>query len=198
MKQLSKLWLVPFLILFAIPADAQLTDNTLGLYFDATADVQCAEGVTPFTMLTMYLVLSNPTMEEIFGFECGITQVGTGATFMTATHSCGISMDLVDMEQIQVGCSGLPCVEHTVLMSIDYWYTSTSWEMVLFYLHDAAYPTLPGGHPLIQLNDGSLLQVPVDRLASIDATAAMTGNFDICYPLSTDTHNWDSLKSLYR
>ncbi len=202
MEKLVTLCLVLVLVLFVVPASAQNPVDSMGLYFDTHADVACAEGVSPFTMLTMYLIYSNPTITELNGFELGITVVGTGATFLSCQTACGISINPVqqELEQIQVACAtAVPCVENTVLMTMEWFYTSTTSEIVLCYLHGAENPSQPGDFPLVLPGDGTYLAVGVNEIGShLTASGAMTSMFDVCYPLATQSKSWDSLKSLYR
>ncbi len=206
MEQLSKFWLLLVLVLVlplsAIPSSAELPMDTLGLYFDTEADRACAEGVMPFTILTMYLTYSNPSIPELNGFELGMTVVGTGATYLGSQIFCGlpITLEQMDLEQIQVACGeAQPCVQHTILMTLEWLYNSTTAEMVLFYLHGARDPSEPGDLPLILPGDGSFLAVGVNEIGTAsNASGAITGMFDVCYPLAAGEKSWDSLKSLYR
>ena len=73
MKILSMTCLTFFLILLAMPVEAESPDNVLGLYFDTNANTTCMEWMMPGGTQTMYLILSNPTMPTIYGYECGIS-----------------------------------------------------------------------------------------------------------------------------
>jgi len=204
MKSLSKSLLLPILVLStlfapAALADACCEDDLMGLYFDPYAAMACAEGVVLYTPLTQYLILSNPTMPAIYGYECGITVTGNGALLLQHWTPCGMDLLPFDLSQIQVGCATpIPATEHTVLLTLQWMYMSATCEMVLFDLHGAATATLPGDLPVVQLDNGELRQTAVDRLSYVPATSAMTGMFDVCYPLATDEQTWDSMKAMYR
>lgn len=192
-------FLLLLLLCVALPARADLPDNALGLYFSPDAMEQCAEGVQPFTTLTMYLVLSNPTLPAIDACECGITQIGDPATYVGNRNPCGLSIAQIPLERIQIHCYPLPTSQqHNVLMSFDMIYTAVDGEMAKFLLHGPVIPNAEVGPPVVQLLDGTRLPLPVDLLESIGATAAMTGYFDVCCPLPTLERSWDSIKSLYR
>ena len=200
MRKLSMYCLVLVLILFSIPAAAQIPSDIIGLYFDTEANIACAEGVLPFTPVSMYLIYSYPVVDELFGYELGITMVGSEVMLLSYQAICGLSFDPLDLEEIRIGCGvAVPCIEHTILMSMEWFYLSTTSELILFTMHGAATPSMPGDTPLILLGDGSFLPVAVNEIGSgSSATAAMTGSFDVCNPLPTAEKSWDSVKSLYR
>ena len=202
MKPLPKILLIPTLIMFLVPSGAFASDNILGLYFDTDANENCLEGIIPFTTFSTYLILSSPTVTELYGFELGMTVVGDSAMFLSYTDFCGISINPVmpELDRIMVGCvEPLQFTEKAVLMSMEWMYMSMDFEMVLFYLHASSDPLVPTTTPMILLADGIWLPVSVDQVNHFEsATAVITGSADTCYPLATVERTWDSLKSLYR
>jgi hypothetical protein len=199
MKLLSKLCFVSVLILIAFPAQAATADNTLGVYFDEQASMVCVEGIVPYALLPVYVILSNPTMDMLYGFEFGITVTGPPLVFSTFTHPCGISVDPVDLGDVHVSCSvGVPGVANTVLASMEWMLMTTSTDPTLIFLHNAANPSQPGEWPLIHLADGSLVPTGVNAILDMGVTAAISSGSDICYPLPVGEHSWEAVKSLYR
>lgn len=201
MKLLPQLSLISVLVLLAIPAGAQPQEDLLGLYFDTTASLPCYEGVAGPTTITMYLILSNPRMPAVYGFECGITASNDAAVLMGYDHPCDVSVTPLQLDQILIICSaGFATSENTVLMSLDWLYVPTPSGLTLFDLGASTSSIVPGADsPVAFLGGGSNVPLNVNIFSNVQATAAISVDFDsYCYPLAADDHSWDAVKTLYR
>ncbi len=73
----SILFLFAIIFLASTPATALYSDSeALGFYFDTGGGINCLE-TAPYVTVPVYLVLTNPTMDSIYGYEFGYSISGS-------------------------------------------------------------------------------------------------------------------------
>lgn len=189
----SMLIILSLIVFTATTASAVIDpeDNSMGLYWDLTADTICTE--ISYVPTNLYLILANPTMDAIGGFEAGFDMEGT-AYILSATFANPQSLNVASgFENFIVGF-GAPsdCTQATLLVTLSILKTAFD-DDLLFFLHESSPSSCDGGLPVILLTNGSLMQVGVSTGPG-ELTAFMT---DTCGS-PVDHVSWDSVKSLYR
>lgn len=169
------------------------TPNLLGLYFDETADVYCLDEVAPYSIVSMYAVLSNPTVPEIIGFEFAMDHPSPMIALMTTAY-CNSFWDPVEGIPYVIYCGyPYPLQEATVLVSFQYLYASSETNALEWTLLPADNPSEPGGYPFAWLPDGTYL--PLEVRGGLGNPSAM-----IFYDCTVDTEpvTWGAIKSVFR
>jgi len=175
--------------------------NMLGFYFDTDATVwfDVDESVVA---RDIYLVLTNPTVGEIVGWEAAYDVYG--------------SADLVDSEVFHAGVnsaggtafevvypSPLPCDGPTVLASITVIAWDNSENCIMLFGVDA--PSVPGDLPVLYLEGGAFLQAETCVFEGSQASAQYNGDGPVIgspWPCEQVTPvsgvSWSALKGLFR
>jgi|GEM_PF-3516289 len=167
------------------------TPDLFGLYFDEAADVPCLfEAPLPYVPLAMYLTYTNPSVDEIAGFEVGIT--GDGYYLILEVMLPCLVIDPVDLDNIMIGCP-IPCTETTVLATFTLLNSAPTEPVATFTVRNAADSSHEGDLPVVYLVDGSVLRPSV--LFYPDATSGWGLE---CYPVPAVQSSWGTVKSLYR
>ncbi len=170
------------------------TENTMGLYWDLSADTVCIEGVSVTNDL--YLIFTNPTMETIIGFGAGVDMEGEGMILDEIFANAGI-INLVDgpMEYQIFFTSPTICTEATLLVTISVLKISWDWEGGLyFYLRGPDDPFEPNGVP--EVTYGYDTELAVETSTEPGTVNAYIGLE--CGVVATEKTTWDSVKSMYR
>jgi hypothetical protein len=192
---MKKLLLIVFCLLLVgqVFAVVDPDDDMMGLYFDIQADEFCAEGVGPYTLIPMNLILTRPTMDTIFGFEAGCDMVGLG---MVLSHLIippgGIIM--LPWDNLIVGFSEpYPTSTSTLLVTYQVFYMDTGMGPLSFFLHGTSPSSLDPAYPAVLLPGGVIQSMGIS--AQEGPTAQINGD---CAVVSTQKMNFDGIKSLYR
>lgn len=165
-------------------------DNMMGLYWDLDGENPCsASSPTP---TNLYLLLTNPTMDSIGGFECGIDMIGS-AYLLAANFANPQALDVASGFQNFIVGFGAPtaCTQNTLLVTLSVMNVGADLE---FYLHSANPASIEGVLPVILLADDTMTTIGTSTLPG-GMTAQMGAN---CEPVDTEETTWDSLKGLYR
>lgn len=191
--------LLPLLILcLLIPAthnSLAQTPNQMGLYFDLDGQYNCLDAslINPYQVFSLYLILLNPTFDQLYGFECGITT--DGPSTLIGTTYFGSIIDIGEPGNYIVGLGEpLPMGEVNPLLDLSFLYTGTADDQVCFTLHGSDPSSIDPALPTVLLADGQLMSTAVDPGPLGGSCTARIG---IC-ALATDHQPWDALKSLYR
>ena len=166
-------------------------DNMMGMYWDLDADMPCMVPVA--APVPLYIILTNPTMDAIGGFECGFTMDAAVAPFILAAEFANPqALDVASGFQNFIVGFGAPttCTEATLLVTLNV--GNFAGVPVDFYLHQASPSSIPGILPVLLLEDNSLMQVSTPNPGGITAQQTVD-----CV-VATDNVSWDSVKSLYR
>ena len=107
---------VTTLVLFALLAGAAQAQihpqpNLLGVYFDEQANYIRAYAPI-FTVVNSYVILSDPTVNAINGWEAGITIAGHGVILNGVIPNGGSNSRSAPMYSVAYP-SPLPCSEHS-------------------------------------------------------------------------------------
>jgi hypothetical protein len=184
-------------LLFASTAFAVIDQdpNMLGLYFDLTADTNCMQDVGQNDMVMAYVMLTNPTFEELHGFEFGYDVTGNAMVINTALANPQ-ALDVGSLGNHIVGF-GSPtiCTEATLLVTLTVLYMDSAMAPVSFDLGDSYPSSNDLGLPTLLLADSVLMPVGFSTMDGSNV-AVING---LCEDVvATDKASFDSVKSLYR
>lgn len=166
--------------------------NRMGLYWDLDGEDPWCE-YTP-TPTNLYLLFTNPTMDSIGGFECGIDMAGT-AYLLSATFANPQALDVASGFQNFIVGFGSPttCTQNTLLVTLLVMNISVE---LGFYLHAANPASIEGDLPVMLFVNGDMQPIQISTLPnglSAQMCSARTRGY-----VATEKTTWDSLKSLYR
>jgi len=167
--------------------------DSMGLYFDESAEIYCVDEVAMYEVVTMHLMLTGSTHDYIFGFEAGYDITGNAQVVNTLFYD-PLYCPVGSPDNMIVGFSyPYPTFEATILATILVMNLSTENDVIEFYLHgttpssiDPEFPTLLLAGGIIQVAGISVEEGP---------TAQINGG---CAVVPTNTIRFDMLKSLYR
>lgn len=167
--------------------------NSLGLYFD-TEGTQMEAWSDPFQPVEMYVVLTRPTFDAIYGLEYGITFDGMFVASVHAVNGGGI-IDPPAWDNFILGwLTPMPVSEATWLVHIGGLYIDATQGPVTFRLHGSIPSSLPGNLPVALLADGVLQQLTTP-VAPGAVCAQINGEEGI---IAIEGAYWGAVKSLYR
>jgi hypothetical protein len=187
--------ILPICFAMCLPAAGSVDGgpNCISLFFDEGAEVNCLEGVEVGELVHMYVVLTNPTHDIIYGFEFGYDVAGEADVFMF-----GINDPVVwpggPFNNFIVGFSyPYPTAESTVLAWQQMIYQDSSSGPVEFFPHGSSPSSLDPNYPVLLVENGELIQC--NMLTDGSAMAVINGD---CNVVPIEVRSFDSLKSLYR
>lgn len=176
-------------------SEAQLNQepNLLGLYFDEQAEENCIEGVTPYQIVQMHAILTNPGMDEIAGFEFGMDMVGS-AIILQTTVPGNHFWDPIEYVLYVVGFgSPQPLGPINILVSFSLLYTDTSGAHVAFYLREADVPSGPWDQPGVWLPGGEFVPLVINY-----SIGEMSASINEVCALPAQPRTLESVKALFR
>ena len=180
--------------------------NSMGIFFDRSADTNCltTPAGTPFFT---YLILTNPTPEAINAYELGLEIVVPagmeGMFFQLATNIADGAVSGINVGSPTalggdyiVGLAGpIPAQPATILHS---------WQHMLlavipveYYIGASSAPSLPGDFPVAQDADGSILFSCGQSTGGPDVPVAVVNGAGPC-PVGVEETSFGSVKSLFR
>ena len=175
--------------------------NMLGFYFDTDATEYYAEGA-PYELLQVHLILTNPTMSEISGWEAGYDIFGSAWINEPILYNGGVN-SLSGQYFSVTYLSPLHCTGPTPLASIPLIPIDDSCNCIR--LFGVEEPSVPGELPVLYLSDGSYLQVETCVFDGSDASAQLNGDVPVigspwpCEDLvQVSGVSWGALKRLFR
>ncbi len=192
---MKKLVVLLMAMLVATSAFAILDEdtNSMGFYFDTEADMPCVDGADAYSNHTMFLVLTNPDFDELYGFEAGYDLVGD-AQVLSTTFTNPQALNVGQADNMIVGF-GTPTVTSpiTTVAAIAVLYMSTEGAPVEFTLHGTTPSSMDPAYPVFLLVDGVLI---AGGLSTVDGPSAQINGG--CTVVATEEMSFDSVKSLYR
>ena len=169
-------------------------DNMMGFYFDETADANCITGVAPYAQIPVYVIMTNPSVDAIGGFEFGYDLIGDATVLSTTLPANNIDVGYPGNHIVGLG-SPLNTTEATIVATLNLMYMSTTSAPVSFTLHGSNPSSINPELPTILLGDGSLMTLGTSTLPGT-MTAMVNG---VCEDVvDTEDTNFGNLKSLYR
>jgi hypothetical protein len=190
----------------AVPAFAIIDPDPdmVGIYFDANADDNCLTvGTVPFFA---YLILTNPTAPAINAYEFGFLNcvcTGTEQTFfMTASSIANgvvAGLDVGVHDKISgdyiVGLAE-PILTSPATILHSWQYLCTSIQPIHMFLGPSSVPSMPGGLPVVQNADGSVLMTVGLSTGGPDIPVASINAEDCA--VAVEHCAWGDVKALYR
>jgi hypothetical protein len=185
------IFLMAMLIATSASAITNPDPDIMGYYFDLDADYDCVDGITPYSANLLFLILTNPTSDAIYGFEAGYTMEGEGMV---------LSVEFANPQVINVGTNdniiagfGEPTltVPATLILTLNVMYMDPGYGALMIFLHGTTPSSLDPLYPTLLLEGGVLQSVGVNNFGWA------TAQFNNCV-MATETQSFDSLKSLYR
>lgn len=184
------------LVAFSSMAAIETGDNMMGFYFDEEADLPFTYNAPYGSIHTMYLVLINPTFNNLYGFEFGYSI--NGVTFILSTT-------YTNPQTIDVGSAGnhivgfgapTPMLSINILATLTMIYMDPSaCEPVEFTMSGTSPSSINPLYPTLVLEDSELISAGVSSWPGFgDITSAIYGDCTV----GTTSTSFDSLKSLYR
>lgn len=199
--------LVTVVVLAMLPAAAGRSfadpvPDRVGIYFDAGA-TQPVAWFGPFSVVTMYITVTTPTFENIYGWQAAVRGVDPDAMVIAGTTITGGSTITGPELQYDVAlASPLVAQPTTVLASIT-GLMSVEAPMICLRLTGIDNPALPDTLPLIwtQPDQPSAIQVaPMyfnGVVAAINESPIPEGP-NCAWPVAVERSSWAALKLLYR
>ena len=191
-----RLVLIPFLMICGLPGFssgfAQLDlpgPDALGLYFDEEAlerDLAVEAGAS----FELFLILTNPTMNAIEGWESAVI-LTNGNTVTTTEFPVGSQPLLNGPEDWAVSMTApMPCNVLTKLAVFTV--LATTDQYAPFYLGNISAPSLLGDHPAVHLAAGGWAALEVSSGDPALPVASVNGS------TPNEESSWGAVKSLYR
>ncbi len=189
--------LLSLLLVVAVPALADPIDpdtDVLGFYFDEEATQVCTE-MSPFGQTTLYVTLTHPSRDVIYGVEFGADWEGPLLVLAVSLECGGMIILPPPLDNFIVGWGSVcPLGEVSILARASLLYTGTAGEPVAFRLHGSSPSSLPGDLPVYLAADGELVQCRTP-VANGEICAMINGD---CGVVATESRRWGAVKSLYR
>ena len=166
-------------------------ENVIGVYFDQDADSDCLESVSMNSQIPCYIVLTNPTFSDLYGFELGF-DYGDGLIHLGTTLAISESINVGSGENLIVGF-GTPTTTQTatLLATLDMLYIDATNSPTTMSLHGSSPSTLDSAYPAVLLSGSEVLSMAVHNP---EFRYQMNG---ACSYVATNAA-WDEVKSLYR
>jgi hypothetical protein len=182
-------------LLWAFPAHAILdpTPDLFGFYFDELAELNCLEGVVPFTQVSMYVLYTNPTVPEIMGFEFGMDVAGSMLTFQVSIPGHPFWDPIENGHYVVLLGEPMPLQTVNILAVFTMFYIDAGNEPVHFLMRQADIPSGPWDVPGVVLPGGEFFPVNVLN-GQGNITAALNEDCTVSVQEST----WSAVKAFYR
>lgn len=195
MKRLAMACLVLSAAFACAPARAIINpdDNVIGPYFDAGADLDCVEGMEMNAQFPVYIILTNPTFSELYGFEFGLDIEG---------NLILLSEQFENSAALNVGSSGNYIVGFgqptytqtaTLLMTVNMLHLGTTETPSHIILHGASPGSVDEDRPAVLLAGGEVLAVGMHSEYR-NWSNLINGRCSF----EEEDRSWDGVKSLYR
>ena len=194
MKKMIILWMA-LLMASSTFAMVDTDPDMMGMYFDEDADLPCLDGATPYSTHTLFLIITNPSFELLFGWEAGYDLLGSAQVLSTGLPPEQLPLDVGGNPGNHIVGFGEPMIMgpvNTVAVMMVL-YTDTESSPVDFMLHGADPGSLPGDLPVVLLADGVLMTLGLS--AEDGLVAQINGG---CQVVATENLSFDGIKSLYR
>lgn len=186
---------LPALLFILLPcaASASTDSNQLGFYFEPGAESNCVEAA-PYATVPVYLVLTEPDFDSLYGFEFGFSVEGS-YLIQSVTMSGSGPIDVGGSEENHIVGLASPLTINgaTVLSTLQVFVMDQN--LVRFDLHNADPTSVPDypNCPAFLLEDDEIIAASLAVPANLPS-ARING---MCNP-ETQDGSWDEVKSLYQ
>ncbi|MFH2051887.1 MAG: hypothetical protein ABIK96_05410 [bacterium] len=172
--------------------------DMMGLYFDTNADVVCASAA-PVTHVFAYIILTNPTLPVIRGFECQVSYVAgdnnTSISAVLATPGTDVGNKVAPFFNFIAGFgSPLPTTPATILATLDIFYLNFASPSMDLFLGAAVPSSSDIGLPMILRDDFSEMNVGTSVLEGPSAQI----NASACGVVDSEDASFGAVKALFR
>ena len=168
--------------------------DMMGMYFDLDADIPCLEGATPYSTQLLYLTITNPSFDQLMGWEAGYGLVGEGQVLSVIFPPEQLPLDVGGPGNHIVGFGGPMFMGPVnIVATIAALYLATDSSPLDFFLHGADPGSLPGDLPVVLLPGGVLMTL---GLSAADGLVAQING--ACQVVATEQLSFEGIKSLYR
>lgn len=184
------------LLLLAAPAAFAVInpeDNVIGPYFDTEADVDCVEGIELNTQLIIYIILTRPTYNEIYGFELGL-EFGSDLIKLDHNFASSQAVNVGSGDSFIVGFgSPIAAEEATLLMTLTMLNMGTINSPTSFIISGSDPSSLDPDYPTILLADSEMVSTGLHS-----EFRPLTYQINGRCSFEDEERTWDDVKSLYR
>ena len=171
--------------------------DVMGMYWDIDAEVACVN--TSGAPTNMYVILTNPSMVEIAGFEFGYTIEAAAQPYILSAVVNGDGP--VDMfpsfQDFMVGLATPTTMVPGANLLVTLQVMNAAAADLTFYLHACSIPSAGPQEPVILHTDDSLQAVAMNTEFPFPS-AYMGADYENCGTIAAEDSTWDSVKSLYR
>nr|MEE4269549.1 hypothetical protein [Candidatus Krumholzibacteria bacterium] len=175
--------------------------NSVGIYFDLTADTVQLGNVAPNSQVPVYFILTNPDFAELNGFELSYTVEGGSYFALSHVFENPQALNIGDpVAGVFIVGYGVPTMttEATLLMTATILYLGG--DPLVFTLSGTEPSSM--GNPLLPglLGANSVIYLGGDStdIGNINAAMGMGDIGTLPEPVATEAASFDSVKSLYR
>jgi hypothetical protein len=175
------------------PATAVIDEdeNVIGLYFDTDADSDCLEAVNPHSQIPCYIILTNPSFSELYGFELGF-DYGGELLHLGTTLAMSEAINVGSDDNLIVGFGSPTSTETaTLLATLNMMYIDMSNTPTNLALRGSSPSSLDPAFPTVLLADGELVST---ALHSSDFPYQMNGFCEFV----DQSASFDGVKSMFR
>jgi len=196
MKKLVVLALASLLIANVAFAVVDPDTNSMGVYFDLTADTyELAAG--PYMSTPTYVMLTNPDFDALYGYEYTLTVEGNASILATVLAGTGpIDVGNDAGEHIVGLASPMAVTPATVITTLTVFNLDTN--PIHFTLSGALPNSVIGSNTPALLLAGDVI-VAAGTSSYMDGTPMVNAAInDAGAVVAVDEASWDQVKSLYR
>lgn len=180
-------------ILLTTPAAAVIDEdeNVIGLYFDTDADSDCLESVVTHSQIPCYIILTNPTFSDLYGFELGF-DYGDQLLHLGTILASSEAIDIGSDDNMIVGYGSPTSTETaTLLATLNMMYIDSANSPAKLSLRGSNPSSLDPAFPTVLLADSEMVSM---ALHSSPFPNQMNG---ICTYVD-EAAAWAGVKSIYR
>lgn len=183
------------LLIVLLPAFGLASDesNQLGFYFEPGAESNCVEAA-PYVTVPVYLVLTEPDIDRLYGFEYGVSVEGSYLIQSVAMAGSG-PIDVGGSQDNHIVGLGAPLNINgaTVLSTLQVFVMDQN--LIRFDLHNSDPTSVPDAPncPALLLEDDEIVAAALAVPPNLPS-ARING---MCNP-ETEDGSWDKVKSLYQ
>lgn len=168
-------------------------DDVIGPYFDLDADIDCIEGIELNTQFPIYIILTRPTFNELYGFELGL-EYGNNLIKLSETYGNDQALNVGSGNNYIVGFGSPTSTDDaTLLMTLSMLHMGTVNSPSIFIVSGSEPSSLDPAYPSVLLSDGELRSTALHS-----EFRAFSHLINGRCGFEDEERSWDGVKSLYR
>lgn len=195
-RMLALACLASFVLAGGAMAQVDPDPDGIGLYLDAQGTEYCAEFMGG--PITFYLLITNPTVNGVAGWECHVDYVIPPGCFETGWTLTGDAINVSTAPDFVVGL-GTPLPYSTAITVATFGILVFCPDCTEFNIRAADLPSIPGFPAYVDPDDiGHILPLYKSTgFANPDSPVAQLNCVD-CTVLAGEEATWGKMKALYR